>query len=348
MTELMKDILKQPDELIRTLTFTLGLGRAALERAANILNDAQHIYLTGIGSSWSAGFAISSLFHAEGRPALLVDASELLHFVQLPRNSAVIVLSRSGRSVEVVNLRSKLERSGARTVVITNTPDSPLSQVADVVLRLEAAFDHTVSVTMYSGMLLVGGLLASASLGNLSDSLTKGLVELLSLARNEMGSWLREMNGSTWFSRDPSTYFLARGGSLASCHEAKLLWEEAAKVPASAMTTGCFRHGSQEIIVEGLRFGIWIDSDQSREQDLVLTADIRKFGGKVMLIGQNLSADAGDLVLRLPVTPRGWQFLVDIMPAQLAAEHLSQIRGMDCDSFRICSYIVESDRGLTG
>jgi glucosamine--fructose-6-phosphate aminotransferase (isomerizing) len=348
MTELMKDILKQPDELIRTLTFTLGPGRAALEKAANILNDAQHIYLTGIGSSWSAGFAISSLFHADGRPALLVDASELLHFVQLPRNSAVIVLSRSGRSVEVVNLRSKLERSGARTVVITNTPDNPLSQVADVVLRLEAAFDHTVSVTMYSGMLLVGGLLASASLGNLSDSLTKGLVELLSLARNEMGSWLREMNGSTWFSRDPSTYFLARGGSLASCHEAKLLWEEAAKVPASAMTTGCFRHGSQEIIVEGLRFGIWIDSDQSREQDLVLTADIRKFGGKVMLIGQNLSADAGDLVLRLPITPRGWQFLVDIMPAQLAAEHLSQVRGMDCDSFRICSYIVESDRGLTG
>ncbi|HEX2524635.1 MAG TPA: hypothetical protein VHP35_21185, partial [Terriglobia bacterium] len=68
----------------------------------------------------------------------------------------------------------------------------------------------------------------------------------------------------------------------------------------------------------------------------------------VMLIGQNLSADAGDLVLRLPITPRGWQFLVDIMPAQLAAEHLSQVRGMDCDSFRICSYIVESDRGLTG
>ena len=187
MTELMKDILKQPDELIRTLTFTLGPGRAALERAAKLLNDAQHIYLTGIGSSWSAGLAISSLFHAEGRPALLVDASELLHFVQLPRNSAVIVLSRSGRSVEVVNLRSKLERSGAKTVVITNTPDSPLSQVADVVLRLEAAFDHTVSVTMYSGMLLVGGLLASASLGNLSDSLTKGLVELLSLVEKRNG-----------------------------------------------------------------------------------------------------------------------------------------------------------------
>ncbi len=347
MTELMKDILKQPDELIRTLTFTLGPGRAALERAANILNDAKHIYLTGIGSSWSAGFAISSLFHTEGRPAFLVDASELLHFVQLPRNSAVIVLSRSGRSVEVVNLVSKLERSGAKTIAVTNTLDSPLSQVADAVLRLEAAFDHTVSVTMYSGLLLVGGLLASASLGNLSGSLTKSLVELLSLAKNEMGCWLQEMSGSAWFSRDASTYFLARGGSLASCHEAKLLWEEAAKVPASAMTTGGFRHGSQEIIIEGLRFGIWIDGERLREQDLALAADIRKFGGRVMLIGQNLPADASDLVVRLPNTPRGWQFLIDIMPAQLAVEHLSRIRGVDCDSFRICSYIVESDWGLT-
>src|SRR5262245_5494088 len=76
------------------------------------------------------------------------------------------------------------------------------------------------------------------------------------------------------------------------------------------------------------------------------TADIRKLGSEVMLVGQNVTPDVADLVFSLPEIPSLWQFLIDIIPAQLAAEYLSHIRGVDCDSFRICSYIVEDEYGL--
>ena len=33
---------------------------------------------------------------------------------------------------------------------------------------------------------------------------------------------------------------------------------------------------------------------------------------------------------------------------QLAAEALSRLRGVDCDSFRVCSFIVEDEHGLLG
>jgi hypothetical protein len=33
--------------------------------------------------------------------------------------------------------------------------------------------------------------------------------------------------------------------------------------------------------------------------------------------------------------------LLDIIPAQLAAERLAGLAGVDCDSFRLCSYVVE-------
>ena len=48
----------------------------------------------------------------------------------------------------------------------------------------------------------------------------------------------------------------------------------------------------------------------------------------------------------LPAVPAAWQFIVDILPAQLAAEHLSHRRGVDCDRFRVCSYVVEAEGGL--
>ena len=65
-----------------------------------------------------------------------------------------------------------------------------------------------------------------------------------------------------------------------------------------------------------------------------------------MLIGQDLSPGHADLVLRLPPVPPAWQFLIDIFPVQLAAECLARLRGEDCDAFRLCSYIVESEGGL--
>ena len=38
--------------------------------------------------------------------------------------------------------------------------------------------------------------------------------------------------------------------------------------------------------------------------------------------------------------------MIDILPAQLSAEYLARLSGVDCDSFRLCSYIVEDEYGL--
>jgi len=51
-------------------------------------------------------------------------------------------------------------------------------------------------------------------------------------------------------------------------------------------------------------------------------------------------------VFQLPAIPPEWQFLIDIIPAQLAAERLSRLSGVDCDSFRLCSFVVEDEYGL--
>jgi glutamine---fructose-6-phosphate transaminase (isomerizing) len=346
VTALLRDILQQPAELQKSLAYTLGPGRAALERAAGVVRDAELLCITGIGSSWHAGMAVLSLLQSAGRPAMLIDASELLHFAHIPPNAAVIALSRSGKSVEIVNLLPLVRTAGARLIGITNTPASPLGQEADVTLLTAAAFDHNVSVTMYSAPALVGGLLASAVVDDLSALPEPAMAMALAALPAAMDEWSRQIAASGWLSPETPTYFLGRGGSVASCHEARLLWEEAAKAPAAALTTGGFRHGPQEMLRQEFRIGLWIDGERLRREDLALAADLRKYGARVMLIGQNLPADAADLVLELPLIPAPWQFLIDIIPVQLAAEQLARLRGEDCDSFRICAYIIEAEGGL--
>lgn len=177
-----------------------------------------------------------------------------------------------------------------------------------------------------------------------------GLAETLSLAFAEAGRaiprWQEQIAESDWLAPHNTAYFLARGSSLGSAYESRLMWEEGVKTPATALGMGGFRHGPQEVIAKDMRFCIWIDGAQMREQDLAVARDLRKLGTRVMLIGQKLPDDAGDLVFQLPAIPSEWQFLIDIIPAQLVAERLAHLSGMNCDTFRLCSFVVEDEGGL--
>ncbi len=77
-----------------------------------------------------------------------------------------------------------------------------------------------------------------------------------------------------------------------------------------------------------------------------LVAPVWRAATKRAYYGKKAREDVGELVLQIPAAPVGWQFLFDILPAQLAAERLARLSGVDCDSFRICSYIVQGEYGL--
>jgi len=346
MTRFLQDILRQPDELERVFQYLCGPGRHALEEAARKIRDAQHVYLTGIGSSWHAALSAQPLFQLGPRPVHVQEASEIWQSTSIPRDSVVIVISRSGRSVEIVNLLAKARESGVIVVGITNAEDGPLAQLAQIPIVVPVARDHAISVNSYSCLAAAAGALASAAAGSLNAELVAALSNVVRAAASVLPKWQAQISHSIWPQPGSISYFLGRVGGLGTCHEARLLWEEGVKSPATAMGTSSFRHGPQEMISRGARFGLWIDGQRMRNQDLAVARDLTLLGASVMVVGQDLPENAGELVVQLPRTPPDWQFLIDIIPAQLAAEHLAGLAGVDCDSFRYCSYIVEDEYGL--
>src|SRR5216683_733584 len=346
MTHFLQDILRQPLELQRAINYLRGAGHRRLAEAAAAVRSARHVYLTGIGSSWHAALTAAPLFSLGGRPVYVQDASELVQFATIPSDAVITVISRTGRSVEVVHLLAKARECGAIVIGVTNSEDGPLAQESQIPIVVATTFDHGISVNTYSTLAAAAGALAGATVGFFDDALTSSLSHAVAETARSVIGWQEQVADSAWFLPGSVCYFLARGSSLGSCHEARLLWEEGVKSPATAMGTGGFRHGPQEMVAEGSRFGIWIDGLRMRGQDLAVARDLRRLGASVMLIGQDLPADAGDLVLQLPEVPSDWQFLIDVIPAQLAAERLARMSGVDSDSFRFCSYIVEDEWGL--
>jgi glucosamine--fructose-6-phosphate aminotransferase (isomerizing) len=347
-TRLFADILKQPAQLMASLEHMLGAGKPALEAAATVVRGVGALVITGIGASWHAGMVMQAHLLSCGFPAQLIDASELLHFGDVPHGATVVMLSRSGQSTEIVQLVEKCRKRSATIIAITNQPDSPLAQGSDIVLNTNTDFDHAVSISTYSAVALSGALLAFEATGVRAETTQDDLSRALVGAAAAIPEWRITIERSGWLGDGTGfTYFLARGAGLASCHEARLLWEEAAKKPATALSSGGFRHGPQEIVREGLCAGIWISADCMRSQDLELARDLRKLGARVLLVGQRLEDSDGDCVLRLPPIPAQWQFLTEIIPIQIAAERLAAIRGEDPDSFLLCSYVVENEGGIS-
>ena len=347
MTHFLRDILRQPEELRRTLEMlSAGEGHARLHEAVATVRSARHAYLTGIGSSWHAALNVAAMFQLGARPVYLVDTAELLHFAALPANSVLMVISRSGRSIEIVQLLEKARSAGATVIGITNAPDGALACEAQIPLVIPIALDHAISVNTYTTLAMAATMLAAAVVGTLKGPVRESLLGAFDETARAIPQWQAQLENSAWLAPRSTTYFLSRGTSQGSAQEARLMWEEGVKSPATAMASSSFRHGPQEIVTPGARFGIWVDAARMREQDLLLARDLRQLGASVMLIGQNIPADAADLVFNLPAIPADWQFVIDIIPAQLAAEKLARLSGSDPDTFRLSSFVVVDDGGL--
>src|SRR5215469_3021048 len=160
-THFLRDILRQPKELCWTVGHLSGAGAGSdvVGTAAGAIRSARNIFLSGIGSSWHAALNVVPMFAAAARPVYLAEASELL-FSGFPADSAMMLISRSGRSIEIVQLLEKAQRSGVKVVGITNAPDGTLATEADYPIVLPVGLDHAISVNTYSTLALAAGILA--------------------------------------------------------------------------------------------------------------------------------------------------------------------------------------------
>jgi glucosamine--fructose-6-phosphate aminotransferase (isomerizing) len=215
-TRLLQDILRQPAEL----DGLLGRAGPAVDRAASALRDARDVYLAGIGASWAAAVAGLPFFLRAGRPACLADASELMHQASFRPGSAVLALSRSGKSVEMVRVADLAASRDLRLVAVTNGPDSPLAARADEAVLLEVGFDHGVSVVAYSAIALAGGLVAAAAAGTLDRAELDLLRDAIRVLPETISAWRVQIRSAEWFATEAPKYFRSeegRGGKEWPC-----------------------------------------------------------------------------------------------------------------------------------
>lgn len=116
-------------------TFAI-LDLAAFDRAADYLHRAQQRDFYGFGGSAQIARDVSHKFLRIGiRSSVFDDAHMMMMSASLlgPADVA-IAFSHSGSTTAVIDAVELARKNGARTIAVTNYPDSPMAQLVDVVL----------------------------------------------------------------------------------------------------------------------------------------------------------------------------------------------------------------------
>jgi glucosamine--fructose-6-phosphate aminotransferase (isomerizing) len=343
---LAQNILAQPESLSRVLEHQCGQGAESLAKAAALLRSAKRVLITGMGASLFASIPLEYYLCANGIDAVALESGELLHYRQEGfRDAVTVVVSRSGESIEIKKLLQSL-KGRTKIIGICNEPGSTLDRMADVSIQLGSLDDEIVSIQTYTGTLLTQYLLASAVVDTAKTAHVTVSALLPAFAQQVESSFSALGRWDNFLVHVSSLYLLARGPSCASAFEGALLFHEVAKTAAVGMMAGSFRHGPVEVVDASFTGLLFAPQGKTRDLNLALAGDLARFGGCIRVIGPSLEDNALENMLigcEIPPVPESLAPLFEIVPIQVAALRMAELKGIPPGSFRYAPRVAADE-----
>jgi len=339
---------------IRGAAAALGHQADAIRAIARDRPDGR-IVLTGMGSSLAAGHALVATLGRAGIPVDLVNAAELLHFglPTLDARTTLVVVSQSGRSVEVVRILDALPGgAGGRPFVvgITNGPANPLSDAADVALDI-AVGDELGPATMTFAATLVALdalgrlLLTRDGAAAVVDEVTRAAGDAaLAIDRltQDRPALIDAVTG--WADGRRTLVIVGRGVGRAASDMASLTLKEVAGVAAESMITADFRHGPLELVGPDLAIAFICVERETDAIDRAFAAELGRGPTSVLVVVEE-SADAPAGVRSIVIGPVAGSLApaVAVVPFQLLARELAIAAGRRPGAFRHASKVTTTE-----
>lgn len=342
---LLTEIREQPDALGRLLTDQRGQAAAVADRwraaspthvviaargtSDNAARYAQ--YLWGQRAGLTVGLAAPALFAAGGTPPRLDGA-------------AVVGISQSGASPDLVAVLREAARQGRPTLAITNDPTSPMAEAAEQVLALGVGEERAVAATKtYTAELAAVALLAAALAPGDADAAELASLPASVAAALREESTIAEIAGR-WSDFDRCAV-LGRGTGLATAHEWALKLQELAYVLAQPASTADFAHGPRAVVEPGFPVLAVATGGAWRAGMVETLAALREQGARTLVLGEpgpDLVPVTDDL-LTVPAGVADWLApIVSIVPAQLWCMHVTLARGDDPESPRSLTKVTRT------
>lgn len=346
MSRLETELAEQPDVVAGLLD--VWLPRVGELRAALREGRVDRVLLVARGSSDNAGRYAQYLW-----PTLAgVDvrlATPSLHTVYdvdraddaaPPRGrdrsgEAVVAVSQSGQSPDVLAVVRAARAGGAFSVALTNDPASPLAESAERVLDLGAGPERSVAATKtYTASLAAVAVLGCALADR--DRGDRAAAELATVPESMRAaiagaSGVDEVAGL--LARHDRAVCVGRGWNTCTAHETALKVTELTGRLVAPYSPADLMHGPVAAVGPDVPVLAVVPDEPASASVRTVLPELRRRGAPVVLLGDPAADDPPGPAVRLPgPQPPGWLTpFTQVLAGQLVAWRTAELLGVDVD-----------------
>jgi glutamine---fructose-6-phosphate transaminase (isomerizing) len=338
-----QEIHEQPQVIERLLHEE----RKVIEELAHAIQKSgvTHVVIAARGTSDNAGRYAQYLLGASGLSVGLATPSLFSIYQKPPRFGKALVMgiSQSGKSPDIVAVLAEARRQGALTAVITNAPQSDLAGFGDIVVDLRAGLERGVAATKtYTAELgaiaLLGALLTGeaemlADLGRLPAAVASVLDMEESISR--AAPRYRYMERSV---------VIGRGYNYCTAFELALKMKELTYSIVEPYSSADFLHGPLAMIEPGFPVIVIAPGGKMQPGMQSLVKTLREREAEIISISDDPKIlSESRIPLELPVSVPEWLSpLTSILPGQMLAMYIADVRDFDVDSPRGLRKVTET------
>ncbi|HEY2407412.1 MAG TPA: glutamine--fructose-6-phosphate transaminase (isomerizing) [Polyangiaceae bacterium] len=355
---MLKEIFEQPRAVEDTLRGRIRLEEGDLVDSElgldpELAKGIERVYFIACGTSYHAAICGRYWMEQLARvPAQAELGSEVRYRSPVfTSKDLVIAVSQSGETLDTLSALKSARDAGARILALANVVDSAIPRAAHGALYTHAGPEIGVASTKCFTTQLVAMLMLSVYLGRRRGTLdahaARGILQALVELPNEMRAAL-ERKDSVWevarrWQHAEHMLFLGRGLGYPIALEGALKLKEISYAHAEGYAAGEMKHGPIALIDEEMPVVVVMPRDTHYEKTLGNVQEVRARDGRVIAIASDGDAEAeklADHVLYVPKVAEAVTPLVTVIPLQLLAYYVADLKGTDVDQPRNLAKVV--------
>ncbi|OGR97319.1 MAG: glutamine--fructose-6-phosphate aminotransferase [Elusimicrobia bacterium RBG_16_66_12] len=347
---MLKEIMEQPSSCEDTMRGRFFPLKGVLERDcgmnADILKTTRSVQMIACGTAYHA--CLVGQYWLEtlvGVPTRVETASEFRYReTTITADDLVIAVSQSGETADTLAAVKLAKEKGAKVLAVCNTVGSALTRAADWTLYTHCGPELGVASTKaFIGQLTaLAVLVLHAAIGRGTMTQTQGRAFVDELVK--VPGWIRaalKLDAAVHkialkFAKKEHFLFIGRYVNYPIALEAALKLKEISYIHAEGYAAGELKHGPIALIDTEMPVVVIATKSRLLEKTLSSLQEVKARGAQLIVLATEGEGDFKDIehVLRLPPVPELLSPLVNIIPLQMLAYHISDLRGCDVDQPR--------------
>jgi len=367
---MLKEIHEQPRAVEDTLRGRVDLAEGdvvgeEIGISPELARRIRRVYFVACGTSAHAAMAGRYWIEQLARLPSVVEIGSEVRYREpvFGPDDLVVAVSQSGETLDTLAAAKTAKAHGAHVLAVANVIDSAIPRMSDAALYTHAGPEIGVASTKCFTTQLVAVLLLAVYLGRCRGTLAQNEARRILDALTKVPHQMRDVLGKAdelrylakKYVRSPHMLFLGRGTGFPVALEGALKLKEISYIHAEGYAAGEMKHGPIALIDEEMPVVVVCPRDAHYEKTFSNMQEVKAREGQIIAIatqGDNdvrtmLAADAAPRstrrasapppevdIVEIPEASPEVLPLLEVIPLQLLAYYMADLKGTDVDQPR--------------